>query len=104
MTGAKHPARPRCKVPHDPEDLRPTGLTASLVENRVTLSWTAPAEDAESVEGYEILRRRPMEGESALATLVGDTESTATTYTDASANEAGVRYVYRVKGCCGATT
>ena len=67
----------------------------------MTLSWTAPAEEADSVTGYEILRRRPMAGESALATLVGDTESTATTYTDASANEAGVRYVYRVKALRG---
>ena len=84
-----------------PEDLRPTGLTVSLVENKVTLSWTAPQEDAESVDGYEILRRRPMEGEGALATLVADTESTATTYTDATANEPGVRYVYRVKALRG---
>ena len=84
-----------------PEDLRPTGLTVSLVDNQVTLSWTAPQEDAESVDGYEILRRRPMEGESALATLVADTETTATTYTDATANEAGVRYVYRVKALRG---
>ena len=72
-----------------------------LVENKVTLRWTAPAEDADSVTGYEILRRRPMEGETTLATLVADTESTATTYTDATANEAGVRYVYRVKALRG---
>ena len=84
-----------------PEDLRPTGLTVELVENRVTLSWTAPKEDAESVDGYEILRRRPYVGESALATLVADTESTATAYSDATANEAGVRYVYRVKALRG---
>ena len=92
------------QIPHDPEDLKPTGLTVSLVENRVTLSWTAPAEDAESVDGYEILRRRPMEGETTLATLVADTESTVTTYTDATANEAGVRYVYRVKALRGSET
>ena len=36
-----------------------------------------------------------------MATLVADTESTATTYTDATANEAGVRYVYRVKALRG---
>ncbi len=84
-----------------PEDLRPTGLEVELVENRVTLSWTAPAEDAESVDGYEVLRRRPYEGEPTLATLVADTESTATTYTDATANEAGVRYIYRVKALRG---
>ena len=62
-----------------PADLRPTGLTVELVENKVTLSWTAPAEDADSVTGYEILRRRPMEGETTLETLAADTESTATT-------------------------
>ena len=84
-----------------PEDLRPTGLTVSLVENKVTLSWSTPKEDAESVDGYEILRRRPMEGETTLKTLVADTESTATTYTDATANEAGVVYVYRVKALRG---
>ena len=67
----------------------------------MTLSWTAPAEDADSVTGYEILRRRPSEGEGALMTLVADTESTATTYTDATANEAGVVYVYRVKAMRG---
>ena len=89
------------QVPHDPADLRPTGLTVSLVDNKATLSWTAPAEDAVSVDGYEILRRRPSEGEGALTTLVADTESTATTYTDATANEAGVVYVYRVKAMRG---
>ena len=89
------------QVPHDPADLRPTGLTVSLVENKVSLSWTAPKEDADSVDGYEILRRRPNRSESTLATLVADTESTATTYTDATANEAGVVYVYRVKALRG---
>ena len=89
------------QLPHDPADLRPTGLTVSLVENKVTLSWTAPQEDAETVDGYEILRRRPYEGEDSLATLVANTESTATTYTDATANEAGVVYVYRVKALRG---
>ena len=72
-----------------------------LVENKVTLSWAAPQEDPAAVTGYEILRRRPMEGESSLTTLVADTESVATTYTDATANEAGVVYVYRVKALRG---
>ena len=89
------------QIPHDPADLKPTGLTVSLVENRVTLSWTAPKEDAGSVDGYEILRRRPNRSESTLVALVADTESTATTYTDATANEPGVRYVYRIKALRG---
>ena len=83
--------------PPTADELRPTGLTVSLVDNRVTLNWTAPTADADSVDGYQILRRRPREGERTLQTLVTDTESTATTHTDATANEAGVQYFYRVK-------
>ena len=81
----------------DPADLAPSGLEVSLVENRVTLSWDAPASDAASVTGYEILRRRPNEGEAALTTLVADTGNAETGYTDDTANEPGVRYTYRVK-------
>ncbi len=81
----------------DPADLAPSGLEVSLVENRVTLTWDAPASDAASVTGYEILRRRPNEGEAALTTLVADTGNAETGYTDDTANEPGVRYTYRVR-------
>ena len=81
----------------DPADLAPSGLEVSLVENRVTLTWDAPASDAASVTGYEILRRRPNDGEAALTTLVADTGNAETGYTDDSANEPGVRYTYRVR-------
>ena len=67
------------------------------MENRVTLSWDAPASNAASVTGYEVLRRRPNEGEAALTTLVADTGNAETGYTDDTANEPGVRYTYRVK-------
>ncbi len=81
----------------DPADLAPSGLEVSLVENRVTLTWDAPASDAVSVTGYEVLRRRPNDGEAALTTLVADTGNAETGYTDDSANEPGVRYTYRVR-------
>ena len=81
----------------DPADLAPSGLEVSLVENRVTLTWDAPASDAASVTGYEILRRRPNDGEAALTTLVADTGNAETGYTDDTANEPGVSYTYRVK-------
>ena len=81
----------------DPADLAPSGLVVSLVGNRVTLTWDAPASDAASVTGYEILRRRPNDGEAALTTLVADTGNAETGYTDDTANEPGVRYTYRVK-------
>ena len=81
----------------DPADFAPSGLEVNLVENRVTLTWDGPASDAASVTGYEILRRRPNDGEAALTTLVADTGNAETGYTDDSANEPGVRYTYRVK-------
>ena len=76
----------------DPADLAPSGLTAVLTDGQVVLAWDAPAEDAGSVTGYEVLR-----GQEAAdpTTLVADTGNTATTYTDATA--AGAGYAYRVK-------
>ena len=72
---------------------RPQNLTASVVADGVSLSWDAPAGQ---VDGYEILRRRRFLGEDSLQTLVADTGSSATTYTDSTATES-TRYTYRVK-------
>ena len=79
----------------------PSNLTAAIGDGGVILNWSSPVQDAASVTGYEILRRRPREGEGTLLVLVADTGSTATTYVDATANEPGVRYVYRVKALRG---
>ena len=74
---------------------KPTNLTAAVnADGHIVLSWTAPDDD--SVTGYQILRRRPSEGESALLVYVEDTRSTATTFTDTGVT-AGVKHVYRVK-------
>ena len=86
------PAAPEPET--DPADLAPTGLAAALTGGQVVLTWNAPAEDAGSVTGYEILRA---EGEDAPATLVSDTGSAATTYTDATATTASANYAYSVK-------
>ena len=73
----------------------PTNLTAVVNEGGwVTLTWDAP--DDNSVTGYQVLRRRPHEGEETLLVHVENTGSTATTYTDTNVMS-GVRYVYRVK-------
>ena len=77
----------------------PTGLSASLSVDGVSLSWTAPAGQ---VDGYEILRRRPGLGETELSTLVDDTGSSATSYSDTGATAPGVQYTYRVKTIRGA--
>ena len=83
------------------DDTKPKGLTAQVVDGGVLLAWNAPTQDTASVDGYEILRRRPFNGEDTFAILVPDTGSAATSYTDATATEPGVRYTYRVKALRG---
>ena len=74
---------------------KPTNLTATVnADGHIVLSWTAPDDD--SVTGYQVLRRRPSEGEDTLLVYVADTRSTATTFTDTGVT-AGVKHVYRVK-------
>ena len=73
----------------------PRNLTAAVNgDGSVTLSWEAPDDD--SVTGYQVLRRRPYEGEKALLVYVENTGSTATTFTDVDVT-AGTQHVYRVK-------
>ena len=60
----------------------------------MTLSWEAPDDD--SVTGYQVLRRRPREGEKTLLVHVNDTGSTATEYTDRDVTP-DVLHAYRVK-------
>ena len=79
-----------------------TGLTSLTIglgqvtpDISVILNWTAPAEDGGSVTGYEIQRAL---NDAEFATLVAETSTPGTEYTDASpatAEEAG-NYRYRV--------
>ena len=81
-------------APTDPPG-RPRNLTSTAnSDGTVTLSWDTPNDD--SVTGYQILRRRPTEGEDTLLVHVNDTGGTATEYTDNDVTP-GVRYAYRVK-------
>ena len=74
---------------------RPSHLTgAANPDGTVTLRWDAPDDD--SVTGYQILRRRPGEGEGTLLVHVNDTGSTATEYTDNDVTP-DVGHAYRVK-------
>ena len=86
------------QLPHDPVDLAPSNLTAEKVDGGINLSWTAPAADTDSVTAYEVLRAA---GEDELITLVADTGSTTTTYTDATATDAEETYAYQVKAIRG---
>ena len=75
----------------------PSNLAVAVEKGAVTLRWDAPAQQAESVTGYQVLRRRPLEGEKDLLLVDRDTGSDATSWVDYDATEGGVRYVYRVK-------
>ena len=88
------PEAPTVQEPTEPPST-PTNLTAAVNDDgSITLSWDTPDDD--TITGYEILRRRPTEGERRLTTYVANTDTTDTTYTDANVTS-GVRHVYRVK-------
>ena len=80
--------------PTEPPGQPPKLKGVANADGTVTLSWEAPDDD--SVTGYQILRRRPTEGENTLLVYVEDTGSAATTYTDTNVS-AGVKHVYRVQ-------
>ena len=81
---------------------RPNGLTvSSFTHNSITLTWDDPGDSG--ITGYQVLRRSRDDeqygdgkGASTFVAVVGDTGSSATTYTDTSVT-AHSRYVYRVK-------
>ena len=50
-----------------------------------------------TVTSYQILRRRPPEGETTLLVYVDSTGSTSTTYTDTGTTLGNTHYVYGVK-------
>ena len=79
---------------------KPRNLEAVVNDDgTVTLTWDDPGDD--SITGYQILRRRPREGENTLLVYVDDTGSAAATFTDTD-TPAGIRYAYRVKAINGA--
>ena len=71
----------------------PSNLVAQATNCSVSLTWDAPATDAATVDGYRVLRAR---GSEALSTLVADTGSTATNYTDLVLRP-GETYSYQVR-------
>ncbi len=81
-------------TPPNPADLAPTMLTAAAIDTGVGLNWQAPAAQAVAVTGYEILRAV---GQGPWTTLLSNSASTETSYTDAGATQAGETYRYEVR-------
>ena len=88
---------PAAPTPEPPA--APTGLTAEVSHNTVTLTWDAPQDD--SITGYVILRRnRDTDAQGQFTELVNDTGSAGTGYTDGSV-AAGTPYTYRIQAING---
>ena len=74
---------------------KPTGLTGTVTHASVSLAWDDP-EDS-SITSYQILRRdKSIHETGEFAVLVGDTQTSATSYVDTDVEAVG-KYVYRVK-------
>ena len=85
----------RADTPAVPVPDQPTGLSAAVSHDAVTLTWDDAQDDA--IAGYVILRRdRAIHPVGTFVTIADDTGSTDTTYTDDSV-EPDKQYVYRIK-------
>ena len=74
---------------------KPTGLSAVVFHDAVTLAWDNPQDD--SITGYVILRRdREIHPVGTFVTITGDTGSADTTYTDDTV-EPDKQYNYKIK-------
>ena len=82
-------------TPAVPVPDKPTGLSAAVSHDAVTLTWDDPQDD--SITGYVILRRdRAIHPARTFVTIAGDTGSADTTYTDATV-EPEKQYNYKIK-------
>lgn len=79
----------------------PTSLAASVQAAGVTLSWSSPALEADTVNGYRVSRRRILEYDTSWTTVVENTGQAETSYVDATANVNGAQYEYRVSALRG---
>src|SRR5690242_12840231 len=71
----------------------PTGLSATAISTTINLSWIAPSNNGSAVTGYQI--ERSTDGGSTWSTIVANTGSTGTTYSDTGLSP-NVTYTYRV--------
>src|SRR5881409_3258636 len=72
----------------------PTGLTATAVSSsQINLSWTAPNNGGSAITGYKI--ERSTDGGTTWTTIVSNSGSTATTYSDTGLAHT-TTYTYRV--------
>ena len=89
-------------APEPEPPAKPTGLSATVSHDSVTLTWNNPGDD--SIDGYVILRRnRDTDAEGQFTELVNDTGTADTSYTDGNV-AAETPYTYRIKAINAAGT
>ena len=81
--------------PHAGAPSPPRNLDVAATRGGIELAWDTPNDDS-SITGYQVLRRRPEQCETAFRVHVEDTESTSMTFVDTEV-ENGVLYEYRLK-------
>src|SRR5438552_7237196 len=81
----------------------PTGLTATTVSSsQISLSWTAPSDNGGSaITGYKV--ERSTDGGATWSTVVSNSGSAATTYSDTALTRA-TAFTYRVSAINSAGT
>jgi hypothetical protein len=72
-------------------------LYVEVTEDGVVLHWEAPASDADTITGYEIQGRHLQQEVGILRILTGNTSSRRITFTDRTATDPGLLYLYRVR-------
>ena len=72
-------------------------MTAAEQAGGIEVSWSEPTEDAETVTGYQVLRK----AQGVDTGLVVVAEVAATSWVDIDATEAGQEYRYRIKAVRG---
>ena len=75
----------------------PGKLRVEVTEDGVVLHWEAPTSDADTVTGYEIQGRHLQEGVGILRKLTGNISSRRITFTDRTATDPDLSYLYRVR-------
>ena len=75
----------------------PGSLRVEVSEDGIVLSWEAPTSDADTITGYEIQGRHLQQEVGILRILTGNTSSRRITFTDRTATDPGLLYLYRVR-------
>ncbi len=82
----------------------PARLSAEATEKGLVLSWQVPALDGDQVTGYEIEALHVQRGVGIVQELTGITDGESTTWTDPTAVNPELLYVYRVRALFGEET